>query len=144
VANFLCAVYAFPSIGKLMRCDSFCLINKKNIQCHQLLPTKDSLQKHILRANFQAAVWKRACQSIFGLPSAEKYGWVIEKNMLSVSWMDQQPASEALMLLISCGCNTNCTTKRCPCMSQGLCTYDCRCSDLCKKHESTRVSIRKR
>jgi hypothetical protein len=29
VSNFLCAVYAFPSIGKLMRCDSFCLINKK-------------------------------------------------------------------------------------------------------------------
>jgi hypothetical protein len=72
------------------------------------------------RANFQAAVWKRVCQSTFGLPSAEKHGWVIEKNMLSVNWMDQQPASEALMLLISCGCKTNCTTKRCSCMSQDV------------------------
>jgi hypothetical protein len=38
------------------------------------------------------------------------------KNMLSVDWMDQQPAYEALMLLISCGCKTNCTTKRCSCI----------------------------
>jgi hypothetical protein len=27
-----------------------------------------------LFANFQTAVWKRACQFIFGLPSAEKHG----------------------------------------------------------------------
>ena len=47
--------------------------------------------------------------------------------------MDQQPAYEALMLLISCGCETNCATKRCSCMSQGLsCTYGCRCSDICQ------------
>jgi hypothetical protein len=30
--------------------------------------------------------------------------------MLSVDWMDQQPAYEALMLLIICGCKTNCAT----------------------------------
>ena len=53
--------------------------------------------------------------------------------MLSIDWMDQQPAYEALMLLISCGCETNCATKRCSCMSQGLsCTYGCRCSDICQ------------
>jgi hypothetical protein len=40
--------------------------------------------------------------------------------MLSVDWMDQQPAYEALMLLISCGCKTNCATKSCSCMSQGF------------------------
>ena len=45
--------------------------------------------------------------------------------------MDLQPASEALMLLISRGCKTNCVTKRCSCMSQGLsCTDSCRYSDL--------------
>ena len=46
--------------------------------------------------------------------------------------MDQQPASEALMLLISCGYKTNCATKR-YCVSQGLlCTDSCRCCDLCQ------------
>jgi hypothetical protein len=45
--------------------------------------------------------------------------------------MDQQPASEDLMLLISCGCKTHCTTKRCSCMSQCLsCRDGCRCSNL--------------
>jgi hypothetical protein len=55
---------------------------------------------------------------------------VIEKNMLSVNWMDQQSAPEALRLLISCGCKTHCATKR-SFLSQGLwCTDGCRCSDL--------------
>jgi len=67
-------------------------------------------------------VWKRACQSIFGIPSAEKHG--LEKNILSASWMDQQPAPETLMLLINCKCKTICATKRCSCMSQGLSCTD--------------------
>ena len=63
-----CAVYSFPSISEINE-ERFTLFCKsKNIQCHQLPPTKDALQKRILRRNFQAAVWKRACQSIFGLP----------------------------------------------------------------------------
>ena len=53
--------------------------------------------------------------------------------MFSVNWMDQQPAYEGLMLLISCGYKANCTTKRCSCISQGLsCTYVCSCSDICQ------------
>jgi len=46
--------------------------------------------------------------------------------------MDKQPASEVLMLLISCGCKTNSATKRCSCVAKGLsCTDACRCSNLC-------------
>ena len=49
-----------------------------------------------------------------------------------------------LMLLISCGCKTNCTTKRCSCMSQGLsCTYGCRCSDICQ-YTNQRESLSER
>ena len=41
------------------------------------------------------------------------------------------PASEALMLLISCGCKTHCAIKCCSCMSQASsCTDGYRCSDL--------------
>ena len=51
--------------------------------------------------------------------------------MLSVNWMYEQPTSEALILLISCGCKANGATKRYYCMSQGLsCTDGCRSSDL--------------
>ena len=54
-----------------------------------------------------------------------------EKDVLSVNWKDWQSASDALMLLISCGCKTHCATKRYSCVSQCLsCTDDCRCFDL--------------
>ena len=60
---------------------------------------------------------------MFGLPSAEKHGWVIEKKYV-VRWLDGPAACiwgiEWLMLLISCGCKTNCATKSCSCMSQGF------------------------
>jgi hypothetical protein len=74
-----------------VRTQAIKLYNKFGIvtDCSFQLPsTKDALQKRIPRPNFQAAVWKRACQSMFGLPSAEKHGWVIEKHMLSVDWIE--------------------------------------------------------
>jgi hypothetical protein len=63
--------------------------------------------------------------------------------MLSVDWMDQQLVYEALMLLISCGCKKNCATKSCSCMSQGFIIWLQMLWSL-PKHESKRVSIRKR
>ena len=40
-----------------LRYDMFCL---KAAQSSQLPPSKDALQKHVLRANYQAAIWHRA------------------------------------------------------------------------------------
>ena len=54
--NFLCAVYAFPSIGDINEGPFLLFCKSKNIQCHQLPATKDALQKHFQRVNFQAAV----------------------------------------------------------------------------------------
>ena len=68
VENFLCPVYAFPSIGDIKEGPFLLFCISKNIQCHQLPATKDALQKHFQIVNFQAAVWKRTCQWIFGLP----------------------------------------------------------------------------
>jgi hypothetical protein len=65
VENLICA---FSSIGDINEVRFLCFVNNKNTQCHQLPPPQDALQKHLQRLNFQAAVWKRTCQSIFGLP----------------------------------------------------------------------------
>jgi hypothetical protein len=95
------------------------LIEKNTTQCHQLPITKDALQKHreeIFRQQCGNAPVSR--YSVYN--KQNKHGWVIEKNMLSVNWMDQQSASEALRLLISCECKTHCATKRGSCLSQGL------------------------
>jgi len=68
VENLLCAIYAFSAIGDTNEVRFLCFVNNKNTQCHELPSTKDALQNHLQRVNFQAAVWKRTCQSIFGLP----------------------------------------------------------------------------
>ena len=140
VESFVCAVYGFPfndinEVRFIMFCKS------KQIQCHQLPPTKDAFKRHVQRANFQAAVWKRAFLPNYVLPSLDSHGWIIENNVLCIQWMDQQPASEALMLLISCGCKTNCSTRRCSCVSQGLaCTDGCKCGEACQ-NSTQRASI---
>jgi hypothetical protein len=95
------------------------LIEKNTTQCHQLPITKDALQKH------REEIFRQQCGnapvSLYSVYNKQnKHGWVIEKHMLSVNWMDQQSASEALRLLISCGCKTHCGTKRGSCLSQGL------------------------
>jgi len=70
--------------------------------------------------------------------------------MLSVNWKDQQPASETLMLLISCGCKTICATKRCSCMSQGLSCTDAlifaktRIKERLYQKEIVKVAMRKK
>ena len=75
-----CAVYFFPSISEINE-ERFTLFCKsKNIQCHQLPPTKDALQKRILRRNFQAAVWKAPVSRYSVYHKQKKHGWVIEKR----------------------------------------------------------------
>lgn len=85
VEMFICVVYGLPSIFDINEVRFILFCKYKYIQCHLLPPVKDVLQKHIQRGNCQAAVWKRAFQSIFCLPSAESGEWVIGKNMLSIN-----------------------------------------------------------
>jgi len=51
VENVICAVYSFPLIGESNEVRFLLVCKSKNIQCHQLPPTKDALQKRILRSN---------------------------------------------------------------------------------------------
>jgi hypothetical protein len=131
-----CAVYFFPSISEINeeRLTLFC--KSKNIQCHQLPPTKtlckNAYWDEISRQQFGNAPVSR--YSVYH--KQKKHGWVIEKRYV-VRLLDGPAACTwgILMLLISCtcGCKTNCATKRCSCMSQGLLwTYGCKCSDLCQ------------
>jgi len=144
--NFLCAVYAFPSIGDIneVRFLLFCLSKYTQFSYH----LQNTLCRNTQRAHFQAAVWKRACQSIFGIPSAEKHG--CEKNMLYVNWTDQQSAPETSMLVINCKCKTICATQRCSCMSQCLSCTDAlifakaRIKERLYQKEIVKVTMRKK
>ena len=115
--------------------------------CH--LATRDALQQHAKRSNYQAALWRRALQTD-QLPSPVGHGWEIEcdspgeaaesgESPLVVKWMTCPAAPHALLELASCGCSTGCTSQRCRCRKSNMpCTAACRCSNCTNddKHDT--------
>ena len=110
----------------------FYLFCTKNHHSQRLPPTQDALKKHTARANYQAAVWKRALDPQPDVPSPDGHGWTLDNGILNILWTHQEPAPKVLMQFISCGCKTTCGTRRCSCKAVDLpCTDACRCSRDC-------------
>ena len=53
-----------------------------------LPPCQAALNLHILRANYQAFVWKHAHIAFVELPTIQTQGWTLIDNRLSVLWND--------------------------------------------------------
>jgi hypothetical protein len=131
----------FRQLVILMRYDSFCFDYYQKTPS-ALATTYKRCYAETHRAYFQAAVWKRACQSIYQLKN--KDGRKI--CCLLTGWTS---SLEALMLLISCGCKTICVAKRCSCRSQGLSyTYahivKARIKEKLYQREIVKMTMRKR
>ena len=95
-----------------------------------LPPTRDPLQKHTSRGNYQTAIWRKALERDCQIPSPHGHGWTVKAGELHFHWMDQEPAPKALMELVSCKCKTGCSGRRCSCHKVGLmCTDVCDCID---------------
>ena len=125
---FTCIWYgakATTSINDL-RYNIFCA-KKGEIESHQLPPCKDTLYKHIKRANYQAAIWKRSLERAPAVPSPVGRGWLLSNEDLMPHWMDGFPAPEAVLDLLSCNCSKSCSPNKCICMQNGL-----KCTDMCK------------
>ena len=108
----------------------------------RLPPNQDSLQKHILRANYQSAIWKRCLEQDPEIPPPHGYGW--SKNSdgeLAIDWGDLPPAPKEVMSLISCSCSgkKKCVKSKsgkggCSCAKEGLqCTELCKCTGCSNK-----------
>ena len=127
--RFTCLLYQSKthiSVNDL-RYDMFCA---KASQSSQLPPTQDALRKHVQRANYQAAVWLHALVPSPDIPGPDGHGWRVSNDEIFIDWMDQQPAPAELLQLVSCGCQTGCTTGRCSCARAGLqCTDACTCTN---------------
>lgn len=96
----------------------------------QLPPCRDTLRLHIYRANYQAAVWKRALDACAEIPTPVGHGWIADPDnppSLAVHWSDQLPAPRALLEFVSCSCRCQCKSGRCSCVANSL-----KCSDACK------------
>lgn len=78
---FVCRLYGCPSFTDInnLRYHLFC---KKTLQSNQLPPCKDSLIKHVQRANYQCYIWKRALECNPDIPSPDGNGWSVSRAKL--------------------------------------------------------------
>ena len=94
--------------------------------------TKDALDKHIKRANYQCLVWKQALTPVPDLPNPINCGWVLKNGALEPELMSLAPITKACQELVTCSCRFGCG-KKCSCFKaeQKLCTKACSCQGFC-------------
>lgn len=111
----------------LLRYQLFCT-RRGEMESSQLPPCKDCLLMHAIRANYQAAIWRRSLQTKPFVPSPEDHGWSTnEEGELEIKWMSGSPAPDAVLQFLSCRCVRSCKLPDCTCLSNGL-----KCTNLCK------------
>ena len=67
-------------------------------------PSKDALCLHVKRANYPAAIYKRALDPHPAVPSPHGHGWKINGDDISIHWMDLPPAPTSVMEFAHCSC----------------------------------------
>ena len=79
---------------------------------------------HVARANYQAAIWRKAIVPLPVIPSPHGHGWEVDNtsNVVKFVWLESKPAPEEVLELRSC----TCTIKNCFCLKAGF-----KCTDIC-------------
>ena len=133
--KFVCLLYgstSYTDVNSLR----YHMFAAKATQSEHLPPTKDALQQHVLRANYQAGIWMRSLQARPEIPDPAGNGWRVVDDCLTVEWMLQRPPPDELLVLVHCRCQTGCASGRCSCVLAGLpCTDACSCKDCENKVE---------
>ncbi|KAJ8039233.1 hypothetical protein HOLleu_16883 [Holothuria leucospilota] len=101
-------------------------------------PNADSLDKHILRANYQAAIHKRSLEQLPEIPSPVGHGWNIVNDQLIIDWMDLPPApAKSILECVQCSCKkSKCQRGSCSCIQKAL-----PCTDLSQRVNCENVSL---
>ena len=105
----------------MLRYDIHCVKGRK-VELEALLQCESSLRLHVTRANYQAAIWKRAIVPLPVIPSPGGHGWEVDNisNVAKFVWLGSKPAPEEVLELLSCSCKRACTVDNCCCLKAGL------------------------
>ncbi|XP_067931036.1 uncharacterized protein [Watersipora subatra] len=94
----------------------------------QLPPTRDALQQHLLRVNYQATIWQLSLSAKIKPPSPHGFGWILQDEKLDIKWMENPTAPPSLLQTVYCSCKKSaCHSGKCSCRNSQL-----KCTDLCK------------
>ena len=124
--EFMCNLYGkkCTSVDSL-RYELHCPKGGK-IEPEALPPCQSSLRLHLSRANYQAAIWRRATEACPDIPSLHGHGWSVNSSNLEFVWLGSRPAPEEVLQLLSCNCKYKCTVDTCCCLKAGL-----KCTGIC-------------
>ena len=108
----------------------FCMENTP--EPDQFPPTKDKLTQNSILINCHAYIWKRALVTNLNVPSGIDQGWEKNDDQLVV-WMENQPAPESMLKLITCTCHKSNYTNSYQCRVLLMeCADVCKCQGLCR------------
>ena len=116
---------------------------QKQQKSESLPPTTDSLRQHLMRANYQAFVWKHSLIAVQQLPPPVSNGWSENDGLLEPHLISKDPAPRGLIELTACKCTKSFCRRDhlCPCKAQSMpCTEACLCmnDDSCQnRHRPT-------
>jgi len=145
VEQFVCHLYGVPAQPSVDQA-RFHVFGKAKKGLDLLPPTRDALDLHSKRANYQAKIWLQADRECIRIPSpVDTAAWVKEKTCLVPIWTRLPPIPDACLQLMTCGCKSKCQTARCTCFKKELkCTSACGCDagECCNPELGNRFSIK--
>ena len=109
----------------LLRYSLYCAKGGK-VEPEALPPCRSSLKLHVLRANYQSAIWRHVVFPQPNVPSPHGHGWDICEDTITIQWLGSKPAPEEILELLCCTRKRSCAIESCCCLKAGL-----KCTDLC-------------
>ena len=99
--RFVCLLYKSKH-HTTVNCLRWFMYSNRQAEGESLPPTSGSLMPHIMRAQYIAIVWQRACRSHPSLPSPKDFGWQLDNGKYVPVKCLNAPAPEAIIKLVKC------------------------------------------
>lgn len=128
--QFVCQMYGGKETNDVnkLRYDLYCS-KGGSIMPELLPPCRSTLRLHAIRANYQAAIWRRSLIRFQMTPTPYEHGWCNVNGHIDITWLGSLPAPEEVLEMVSCAKCKTCHPESCPCFNVKLpCTDLCRCS----------------
>jgi len=131
IEQFVCHLYGTPD-QRTVNHARLQLFGKAKKGLEMLPPTRDALELHATRANYQAKIWLQADQEHIDVSSpTDTSAWRKESGCLKAVWTRLPPIPKACLELVACGCKSKCRTARCTCFRENFrCTFACGCDAI--------------
>ena len=115
-------------ILRYQKCCEKVASRSKRIQPQSLPPMSCAAGFHSLRVRLQVQQWKEHDAGM----ALSDWGWNVDDQQVTPVMTSKPPAPAALLQIVRCNCQTDCSSRRCMCRRHGL-----ECSPSCGQCKGT-------